>query len=205
MSDRIIDLLKGAAAGQTAGRGLGASYYAPFELVRATRDILSQDLSRLVAREGEYLLSGRDVSLGLVVHSTRVEWRVPIFSNAIEGVDQDIVVPEKRYEILLANCGNPDYGQDPNAPLPGVESGLWVPVSDAREASEEARRYISENNLGGGNWAGGLVRSVILKRTAARVSYNGRVWSVLRDKSDPTAGYNCHVQGAETSALNPSF
>lgn len=205
MPKKIIELLKGIAAGQTASRGLGSDRHDSFKLAVATQNILSQDLSRLVAREGEYLLAGNDPVKGLVVHSTRCEWQVPVFANTFEVVDQDLKAPEKNYEIFLANCGNPDFGEDPEAALPETRSGYWVPVKDAREASEIARQYIDANDLGGGNWSGGSVRTAILKRTVAHVSYNGRVWEVNEDKGDPAPARSWRDDAEETTRLKQSF
>jgi hypothetical protein len=79
---------------------------------------------------------------------------------------------DKPYRVLLASCGNPDYGQDPDAPQSPEE---WRAVADLEEASRACRAYVEYLNLGGGNWSGGLVVDAKGK-AVARVSYNGRVW-----------------------------
>jgi hypothetical protein len=78
----------------------------------------------------------------------------------------------KPYRVLLQSCGNPDCGQDPDAPMSPEE---WRAVADFEEASRACRAYVEHWNLGGGNWTGGLVidRS---GRAVARISYNGRIW-----------------------------
>jgi Lar family restriction alleviation protein len=73
-------------------------------------------------------------------------------------------------KLVLASCPNPDFGQT-EAPASRQE----VPVGSYRQASQIARAYIKEYDLGGGNWSGGQ----ILDENGAEVadvSYNGRVW-----------------------------
>jgi hypothetical protein len=82
--------------------------------------------------------------------------------------------PKKPLRVRLASCGNPDWGQDPERPLPGVEDAT-VAVMDFAEASRVCRRYIAEYGLGGGNWSGGQVTDAS-GAVVALVSYNGRVW-----------------------------
>jgi hypothetical protein len=50
-----------------------------------------------------------------------------------------------------------------------------VRARDFAEASVLCRTYITENDLGASDWAGGDVRDHTGARVA-RVSYNGRVW-----------------------------
>jgi len=75
--------------------------------------------------------------------------------------------------VLLKSCGNPDYGQHPNKELFGVGK-RWVTIASFKEASEVCSKYITDNELGSGNWAGGVI--VENGNAIARVSYNGRVW-----------------------------
>jgi len=75
--------------------------------------------------------------------------------------------------VELAHEPNPDldYGYW-DAPVdPGDPK--WVAVKDLDEASSVARRYITRNQLGGGNWAGGRVKCG--GKIVARVAYNGRI------------------------------
>lgn len=77
------------------------------------------------------------------------------------------------FRLALSSVGNPDHGQDPGAELYGVTSKI-VSVKTLKEASVACSDYISENELGGGNWSGG---NVFLDGTlVARISYNGRIW-----------------------------
>lgn len=48
-------------------------------------------------------------------------------------------------------------------------------VSSLEEAAHTCRAFITEHDLGGGNWAGGEVVDVT-GRPVAYVSYNGRTW-----------------------------
>jgi hypothetical protein len=84
-------------------------------------------------------------------------------------------------QVVLSNVGNPDYRQDPDQTLPGVPNRI-VAAKDLAEASTLCRAYIGENDLGGGNWSGGLV----LKdgKEFAKVSYNGRVWALPQRVDD---------------------
>lgn len=76
--------------------------------------------------------------------------------------------------VLLDTVGNADYDdQDPNAPMPDVPTKA-VEVQSLAEASEVCRDYLDKYDLGGGNWAGGLVTDE--NDTAiAEISYNGRI------------------------------
>lgn len=78
------------------------------------------------------------------------------------------------FAVLLDNCGNPAYGQDADAPLPGTGSGKWGRARSLEHASKLCRQYIEENGLGNANWSGGIVRRDDVN--VAYVSYNGRVW-----------------------------
>jgi hypothetical protein len=77
--------------------------------------------------------------------------------------------------VHLTSRGNPDFGQDPNEEMSETK---FVNVTSWKEASEVCQNYIQENNLGGGNWAGGQIYKFILglSEQVAHVSYNGRVW-----------------------------
>lgn len=79
-----------------------------------------------------------------------------------------------KYTVTLKSVGNPDYGQDPDRPLYGVDNEI-AEVDTLPEASRACRAYIEENDLGGGNWSGGEVKDED-GTVVARVSYNGRVW-----------------------------
>ena len=98
--------------------------------------------------------------------------------------------------VILANRGNPDHGDDPSRPVPGKPQDRAVEVADLAAASVACRRYISELELGGGEWAGGEI--VERGRVVGHVSYNGKVWAKpgrewrpgdrpLYDPSAPTA------------------
>ena len=60
------------------------------------------------------------------------------------------------------------------------------------EARERVQTFITENNLGGGNWSGGHVRQD--GRFIARISYNGRLWQT--DQAGRQTGYELSPEGA---------
>ena len=76
--------------------------------------------------------------------------------------------------LRLNSCGNPDRGENPNRPLPGVPY-LKYPVDSFEEASSDVTGYINTYNLGSGNFAGGQLFNKD-GDLVAQVSYNGRVW-----------------------------
>lgn len=88
--------------------------------------------------------------------------------------------------VKLASVGNPDFGQNPNEPLWGAEPDKEVQVKDLREASIVCREFISDNDLGSGNWVGGQVYED--GKQIARISYNSRVWKYEPEKkfTDPS-------------------
>jgi hypothetical protein len=78
--------------------------------------------------------------------------------------------------VLLASRGNPDLGEDERRPMPGVPRQRAKALT-LREASELCRAYIEQYDLGGSQWAGGLVLDDA-GEPFARISYNGRAWSL---------------------------
>ena len=88
--------------------------------------------------------------------------------------EEQLQVPGQ-YRVSLASVGNPDFGQDPSRALFGAAPDQWQEVGSIADAASACLRFIDENELGGGNWAGGDVVDAT-GRTVARVSYNGRVW-----------------------------
>jgi hypothetical protein len=69
---------------------------------------------------------------------------------------------------------------------PDISEGYWsggtrpsaktAPVSSYAEASRLCREYITQHDLGGGNWNGGQV--FLDREQVANVSFNGRVWDM---------------------------
>lgn len=80
-------------------------------------------------------------------------------------------------KLTLSSRGNPDYGQDPEAPLWGCPGDATITVDSLAQASERSRAYIKEHELGGGNWTGGAVFDATGAKFA-RVAYNGRVFAL---------------------------
>jgi hypothetical protein len=79
------------------------------------------------------------------------------------------------YVVLLASCGNIDFGQDSSRALPGVPK-KHLRVGSLKAAAQACRLYIEHHELGGGNWRGGEVIERKTKKTIAQISYNGRAW-----------------------------
>ena len=79
------------------------------------------------------------------------------------------------FSVHLDNCGNIDFGQNPFEPLFGTMSGYYKLAKTLSDCSKIARKYIEQENLGGGNWNGG---SIIDKsgKQLGRVAYNGRIF-----------------------------
>ena len=75
--------------------------------------------------------------------------------------------------VVLRSVGNPDFGQDPTRELWGCEPRRVENVSNFKEASDVCLKFIRENNLGGGNWAGGDIYSG--HERVGKVCYNGRI------------------------------
>lgn len=74
--------------------------------------------------------------------------------------------------VVCSSVGNPDFGQNSNAPYSPTRI---VPVITLRDAQHTVRNYIDYHDLGGGNWSGGQVYHPT-KGLIALISYNGRVW-----------------------------
>ena len=82
-----------------------------------------------------------------------------------------------------------DLSHRPNLDIemPGTPRGYWSQpidrgvltrtcVKSIAHAVERCRNYIAKNQLGGGNWNGGLL--CIDGEPIGRVSYNGRAWDL---------------------------
>lgn len=110
--------------------------------------------------------------IAMNLHAEEVARREPRMEVEITG---ELLQKPGYFVVALSSCGNPDYNQNPDMALPGVEA-TYVPVNSLGEASSMARQYIAEHDLGGGNWSGGAVKNKQGK-VVARVSYNGRVWT----------------------------
>ncbi len=82
---------------------------------------------------------------------------------------------QRMMTVTLASVGNPDLDQDPTRKLYSAEANRTAFVSSFEEASKVCRKFIQDNDLGGGNWAGGTIKDKD-GNYIGRVSYNGRVW-----------------------------
>lgn len=79
------------------------------------------------------------------------------------------------FKVKLASCGNPDHGENPSRPMPGCEKSGWHSAATIEELQTAVRDFITRNDLGSGNWAGGEVREDS-GRVVGKISYNGRYW-----------------------------
>ena len=84
---------------------------------------------------------------------------------------------KKGMQVELASDINPDDHQRGIVRKP-IKSKLQS-VDSFEEASRVVNRFISDNDLGGGNWTGGAIYKD--GKQVAYVSYNGRVWSGTGD------------------------
>ncbi len=82
--------------------------------------------------------------------------------------------PAEGFVLALCSAPNPDRGEvlTPSPPFNLIYSAgaTWA------DASKRCMEYITQWELGGGNWTGGEIRTLDRKTVVGRVSYNGRVW-----------------------------
>lgn len=74
--------------------------------------------------------------------------------------------------VFCSSIGNPDWDQNPNAP---ISPEKFYAVNNLKEAAAKCKQYIADYDLGGGNWTGGQVYCKDGK-IVAEISYNGRAW-----------------------------
>ena len=84
--------------------------------------------------------------------------------------------------VKLEAKPNHDYDHSDYRALINIKAHT-VKVSSLREASQICRKFIDDNELGGGNWTGGDITDDE-GDLIGYVSYNGRVW---KDHSYPTS------------------
>lgn len=71
--------------------------------------------------------------------------------------------------VKLSSVPNSDFNQHSS-----LSPSIVVEVNTLEQASITCRQYISQYQLGGGNWDGGQVLENNVE--IAHISYNGRVW-----------------------------
>lgn len=96
--------------------------------------------------------------------------------------------------VLLATRGNPDYGQDPARPPVGMPPDRFLTAVSLEEAKEIVAKYISDNDVGGGQWVGGDVWQG--GRRLGGIAYNGRFF----DADDPRGYGKPSVEFAQRMA-----
>lgn len=83
---------------------------------------------------------------------------------------------QSKITVTLGSVTNPDMDRESKNLKP-----VDVEVPSVQAAIQAAREYIAKHDLGGGNWVGmGTIK--MSGKPVARVSYNGRLWT-LDDKS----------------------
>lgn len=87
----------------------------------------------------------------------------------------------KPWRVLLATRGNPDLGQDPSCPPWGMPPDRFIVVESLQEGREAVRRFIVNNDVGGGQWVGGDAWQG--GRRLGRFAYNGRYFSSSCDSN----------------------
>lgn len=80
-------------------------------------------------------------------------------------------------KVLLANCGNPNLGEDKAQPRPGLPRPRWRTVGSLSEAARLCAEYVTKHALSPVCWAGGAVVDED-GEGLAQVSFNGRIWPV---------------------------
>ena len=82
------------------------------------------------------------------------------------------------YSVIMRSVGNPDCGQTGAISEPVEFKGATL-----SEIVEACRRYIGENNLGGGNWP----MTFVMKdgKKIGHISYNGRLWDLVEREIKP--------------------
>lgn len=80
-----------------------------------------------------------------------------------------------KYQVKVESVANEDFGPE-NWEHMNVVPAVWVPVNSFAEAVSVCSFFITNNEMGGGNWAGGQVVRYGTKEEVARISYNGKVW-----------------------------
>jgi hypothetical protein len=95
------------------------------------------------------------------------------YSYAMEGKMERGGKTSAGLKVQLSAGINPDDYQRGNVRQP-IKPKMQS-VDSFEEASRVVNRFISENDLGAGNWTGGAIYKD--GKQVAYVSYNGRVWS----------------------------
>lgn len=90
---------------------------------------------------------------------------------------------DKKYAVSLSGHGNPDHGENPYKPLDGVPVTMGY-AETIEELQQIVRDYISENDLGSGNWTGGNVFDAVHDLQIGYISYNGRYWEATDVEND---------------------
>jgi DNA (cytosine-5)-methyltransferase 1 len=170
----------GLAGRNDTARTLSARYYKDGSEILIDRG-KGRNPRRLTPRECARLMGFPD-SFIIPVSDTRAYKQfgnsvvVPVVKEVARVMTSHILDLKKdrskKFEVVLCSTGNPDYGQTyPQSP----SRRKWV--FSLQEASTACRDYITEWNLGSGNWCGEAGKVYQGDCHVATVAYNGRILS----------------------------
>ena len=84
--------------------------------------------------------------------------------------------PNNEYEVELEACPNSDYDHIPDDIRGHIRIvNHMVEAQSISQACAIVRDFIRDNQLGSGNWAGGLLYKGGIK--VGYISYNGKYWA----------------------------
>ena len=137
---------------------------------------LLNQISKELYNEGSYYtLDKHDHNAGtFVIKEARARIEAgAIFNEAKGKFPNTLKNLGDNYTVSLSAEPNPDYDEDTQEGSVNIPEQL-VPVKSVSEARNKVMQFISENDLGSGNWSGGQIFEN--GKPIAFVSYNGRVW-----------------------------
>ena len=79
----------------------------------------------------------------------------------------------KKLKVYLSAHGDPDYNQNPYEKICPC---YYAEADSIEECQKLVSAYISEYDIGGGNWTGGMVFEKGTNTPIGNISYNCRFW-----------------------------
>jgi len=92
----------------------------------------------------------------------------------------------KNLSVEISAEPNPDYDKNTHNGSINIKPKK-VKINSLQEASTIVRKFINDNDLGGGNFTGGNIYSD--NKIVGRVSYNGRIWDVNNNEMFAKGGW----------------
>lgn len=137
--------------------------------------LLNEISKELYNESSYYTLDKHDHNAGtFVVKEARARMEIDgLFNEAKTRFPNTLKNLGDNYTVSLSAEPNPDFDEDSLEGSINIPEQL-VPVKSVSEARNKVMQFISENDLGSGNWSGGQIFEN--GRPIAFVSYNGRVW-----------------------------